>query len=90
MLVLINENALVINPDTIVAARLEDAGGEPRWRLVYIGQTSDSPQVFLTTVDELDRIITEVEAPKLAAAGGTQRYTRFKRPKRPDDGETHR
>ena len=60
--------------------------------LVYIGQTSESPLIFLT-VEEMDHIIAEVEAPKMAAilraAGGTQRSTKFKRP---DDGqqETHR
>ena len=73
MLVLINDS-LVINPDCIVAGRLEDAGGEPRWRLVYIGQTSDSPQVYLA-VEEMDRIIADIETPKmlaiLRAAGGT-------------------
>ena len=66
---------LVINPDAIVAARLEDAGGELRWRCVIIGQTDESPQIFLT-VAEMDHILTEVEAPTMlailrAAGGGT-------------------
>ncbi len=72
MLIQTNEN-LVINPDTIVGAKLEENGAEPRWRIVYIGMTADSPVIFLT-VDEMDKILTEVEAPKLAAimraAGG--------------------
>ena len=85
-------SSLVINPDTIVGARLEEAGGELRWRVVYIGQTENSPTIFLT-VEELDHILNEVEVPKMAAilraAGSGQRSTKYKRP---DNGqqETHR
>ena len=75
MLIQVNDN-LIINPDTIVGAKLEHNGAAPRWRCVYIGMAEDSPNIFLT-VDEMIKILYEVEAPKLAAilkaAGGQPR-----------------
>lgn len=75
MLIQVNDD-LIINPDTIVGAKLEVNGAAPRWRCVFIGATAESPTLFLT-VDEMIKILYEVEAPKLAAilkaAGGQPR-----------------
>ena len=74
MLIQANDN-LIINPDAIVAARLEEGGAEPRWRCITIGHNADSPTIWLTE-SEMAKILAEVEAPKLAAilraAGSTK------------------